>query len=91
MTERTRAANEEIADRRSMEVPDEDHEWQGQAAWGTGPDQHRDAILQPPPPQIPPAAEVAERAGRDGRGVWRMTVGPGILGAGAPHYAEVSG
>src|SRR5208282_6074203 len=27
MTERTRAANEEIADRLSMEVPDEDHEW----------------------------------------------------------------
>ena len=61
MIERTRAANEEIADRRSMEIPDEDHEWQGQPAWGTGADQHRDAILQPPPPQIPPAAEVAER------------------------------
>ena len=62
MTERTRAANEEIADRLSMEVPDEDHEWQGQQAWADGPALHRDAILQPPPPQIPPAAEVAERA-----------------------------
>ena len=30
MTERTRSANEELADRRSMEMPhEEDHEWQG--------------------------------------------------------------
>ena len=62
MTERTRAANEELADRRSLEVPDEDHEWQGQPAWADGSARQRDAILQPPPPQIPPAAEVAERA-----------------------------
>ena len=62
MLERARAANEEIADRRSMEVPDEDHEWQGQQAWADSPAQHRDAILQPPPPEIPAAAEVAERA-----------------------------
>ena len=62
MTERTRAANEEIASRRSLEVPDEDHEWQGQQAWPGTATLHRDAILQPPPPQIPPAAEVAERA-----------------------------
>jgi len=63
MAERTRAANEEIANRRSMEVPhEEDHEWQGQPAWAGGLAQHRDAILQPPPPEIPPAAEVAERA-----------------------------
>ena len=62
MAERTRAANEEIANRRSMEVPhDEDHEWQGQQAWPGSPALHRDAILQPPPPQIKPAAEVAER------------------------------
>ena len=33
MAERTRAANEELADRRSMEVPHEDHEWQGEQAW----------------------------------------------------------
>ena len=63
MTERTRAANEEIASRRSMEVPDEDHEWQGYQAWPDSMTLHRDAILQPPPPQIPPSAEVAERAG----------------------------
>ena len=62
MTERTRAANEEIADRRSLEVPDEDHEWQGQQAWPDSMSLTRDAILQPPPPQIPPAVEVAERA-----------------------------
>ena len=62
MTERTRAANEEIASRRSLEVPDEDHEWQGQQAWPGTATLHRDAILQPPPLQIPPAAEVAERA-----------------------------
>ena len=31
-------------------------------AWGEPAPTHRDAILQPPPPQIPPAAEVAERA-----------------------------
>ena len=60
--ERTRAANEELADRRSMEVPHEDHEWQGEQAWPDSPGRHRDAILQPPPPQIKPAAEVAERA-----------------------------
>ena len=63
MTERTRAANEELADRRSMEMPhEEDHEWQGSQAWPVSPGLHRDAILQPPPPQITPAAEVAERA-----------------------------
>jgi len=62
MAERTRAANEEIANRRSMEVPHEDHEWQGQQAWPDSMTLHRDAVLQPPPPQIPPAAEVAERA-----------------------------
>ena len=63
MAERTRAANEEIANRRSMEVPhEEDHEWQGYQAWPDSMSPHRDAILQPPPPQIQPAAEVAERA-----------------------------
>ena len=62
MTERTRAANEELASRHSMEEPDEDHEWQGRPAWAEGLDLQRDAILQPPPPTIPPAAEVAERA-----------------------------
>ena len=63
MAERTRAANEEIANRRSMEVPHhEDHEWQGQQAWPDSMTLHRDAVLQPPPPQIPPAGEVAERA-----------------------------
>ena len=63
MAERTRAANEEIANRRSMEVPhEEDHEWQGQQAWPDSMTLHRDAVLQPPPPQIQPAAEVAERA-----------------------------
>ena len=62
MAKRTRAANEELADRRSMEVPHEDHEWQGEQAWPASPGRHRDAILQPPPPQIKPAAEVAERA-----------------------------
>ena len=63
MAERTRAANEEIASRRSMEVPHkEDHEWQGQQAWPDSMTLTRDAILQPPPPQIQPAAEVAERA-----------------------------
>ena len=63
MAERTRAANEEIANRRSMEVPhEEDHEWQGYQAWPDSMSPHRDAILQPPPVQIQPAAEVAERA-----------------------------
>jgi AAA domain/TrwC relaxase len=63
MAERTRAANEELADRRSMEMPhEEDHEWEGSRAWPVSPALHRDAILQPPPPQIKSAAEVAERA-----------------------------
>jgi conjugative relaxase-like TrwC/TraI family protein len=62
MTERTRKANEEIADRRSMKVPDEDPELPGRHAWPASMTLTRDAILQPPPPQIPPAAEVAERA-----------------------------
>ena len=61
MTERTRAANEELANRRSMEIPDEqDHEWQGQPAWPDAGNLERDAILRPPPPEIRPAAEVAE-------------------------------
>ena len=63
MTERTRAANEEIASRRSLEVPhEEDHEWQGYQAWGQSSPMYRDAVLQPPPPEIKPAAEVADRA-----------------------------
>ena len=33
MAERNRAALERIDELRSMEVPDEDHEWEGQAAW----------------------------------------------------------
>jgi conjugative relaxase-like TrwC/TraI family protein len=62
MAERTTAANEEIADRLSMKMPDEDHEWGGQQAWPASMTLNRDAILQPPAPQIPPAAEVAEQA-----------------------------
>ena len=63
MTERTRVANEEIASRRSLEVPhEEDHEWQGYQAWGQPSPMYRDAVLQPPPPEIKPAAEVADRA-----------------------------
>ena len=62
MAERTRAANQEIADRQSQRIPHEDHEWQGEAAWPGSPVLHRDAVLQPSPPEIKPAAEVAERA-----------------------------
>ena len=62
MAERNRAALERIEELRSMEIPAEDHEWQGQQAWPEAAALQRDAILQPPKPEIRPAADVAERA-----------------------------
>ena len=47
---------------RSLRVPNEDHEWEDRRSVARAVGLHRDAILQPPKPEIRPAAEVAERA-----------------------------
>lgn len=56
--ERRRAAEDEIASRQSMVTPGEDHEMEGDAAWPDWRKRERDAILQPPKPEMEPAPEV---------------------------------
>jgi hypothetical protein len=60
---RRRAFREKLEERQALKVPSEDPDFDdiGPAfpAW-TPPD--RDAILQPPPPQIQPAAKILELA-----------------------------
>jgi conjugative relaxase-like TrwC/TraI family protein len=55
---------ERIADRESQRVPAEDHEWEDEGhAWPRMVAAERDAILQPPQPEIRPAPQVEpERA-----------------------------
>lgn len=50
------AFREKLAERQSVKVPAEDHEWEDLGhAWPDAPRIHRDAILQPPKPEIRPA------------------------------------
>jgi AAA domain/TrwC relaxase len=57
------AVRERVAQRVTERVPDEDHEWQDEGlAWPRLVAAERDAVLQPPQPEIRPAAAVAERA-----------------------------
>ena len=63
LAERNRAAMEKLEERRGLRVPNEDHEWEDEGeAWPDAVRLERDAIIQPPKPEIRPAAEVAERA-----------------------------
>jgi conjugative relaxase-like TrwC/TraI family protein len=58
------AFREKLAERQSVTVPAEDHEWEDLGhAWPDAPRMHRDAILQPPKPEIRPAEPVLQ-AGR---------------------------
>jgi hypothetical protein len=59
------AFREKLAERQSVKVPAEDHEWEDLGhAWPDAPCMHRDAILQPPKPEIRPAEPVLQ-AGRE--------------------------
>jgi hypothetical protein len=63
LAERNRAAREKLEERQGLRVPNEDHEWEDEGeAWPDAVRLQRDAIIQPPKPEIRPAAEVAERA-----------------------------
>jgi conjugative relaxase-like TrwC/TraI family protein len=62
MAERTRAAGEKLDERKAVRVPNEDHEWQDEGeAWPDMLRLERDAIIQPPKPEIRPAADLAQR------------------------------
>ena len=63
LAERTRAAREKVDERKAVRVPNEDHEWQDEGeAWPDMLRLDRDAIIQPPKPEIRPAAAVMQRA-----------------------------
>ena len=63
LADERRAVREELADRQSVRIPaaEADCGYEGQAwpAWAAA---HRDAILQPPKPDIRPAHAVLDRA-----------------------------
>ena len=63
LAERNRAAMAKIEEIRGLRVPNEDHEWEDLGeAWPDELRRERDAIIQPPKPEIRPAEPVAERA-----------------------------
>jgi hypothetical protein len=60
---------EKLADRQSVRMPAEDHEWEDLGhAWPEAPGLHRDAILQPPKPEIRPPDRAGEPARQAGAG-----------------------
>lgn len=63
LAERNRAAMAKIEEYRGLRVPSEDHEWEDEGeAWPQVGRLERDAVLQPPKPEIQPAPEVTEQA-----------------------------
>jgi hypothetical protein len=63
LAERNRAAMARIDERRGLVVPSEDHEWQDDGlAWPAEARRERDAVIQPPKPEIKPAEPVAQAA-----------------------------
>jgi conjugative relaxase-like TrwC/TraI family protein len=63
LAERNRSAREKLDELQSMRVPSEDPEAADEGlAWPEREARQRDAILQPPKPEIKPAAQVMERA-----------------------------
>jgi len=60
---RNRAARGKLDELKSVRVPGEDHEWEDEGqAWPGQLARQREAILQPPKPEIRPAEQVAELA-----------------------------
>jgi len=58
-----RAVRERLDERKGVRVPSQDPAYEDQGeAWPAWADRDRDAILQPPKPQMQPAPAVAERA-----------------------------
>ena len=63
LEEQNQAALAKIKEIEGLRVPNEDHEWEDEGeAWPDELRRERDAILQPPKPEIRPAEPVAERA-----------------------------
>ncbi len=60
--ERADQAAEELANRATQRVPSEVEDELGELAWGDRVVQEREAILQPPVPEVPPAPEVVRLA-----------------------------
>ena len=58
VAEQARKAADELADRQSMRMPGEDADIEGEQAWPDLVRAERDAVLQPPPPEVQPAPEV---------------------------------
>ena len=58
VAQQARRAADELADRQYMKVPGEDADIEGEAAWPELVRAERDAVLQPPPPEVQPAPEV---------------------------------
>jgi TrwC relaxase/AAA domain/Domain of unknown function (DUF5710) len=57
------ALQEKLDDRKAVRVPADDHEMQDEGeAWPALRPRERDAILQPPPPEMPASPRVIERA-----------------------------
>jgi hypothetical protein len=60
---RNREARERLDELKNVRVPGEDHEWEDEGqAWPGQLVRQREAILQPPRPEIRPAEQVAEMA-----------------------------
>ena len=63
LEEQNRAAMAKIEEVQGLRMPNEDPEWEDEGeAWPNELRRERDAILQPPKPEIKPAEPVAERA-----------------------------
>jgi hypothetical protein len=63
LAERNQATMAKIDERRGLRVPSEDHEWEDEGlAWPDEVRRERDAVIQPPKPEIKPAEPVAQAA-----------------------------
>jgi len=65
LAQERRAVRERLDERKGVRVPSEDPDYEDEGeAWPAWTERDRDAILQPPRPQMQPAPAVAERAAR---------------------------
>ena len=63
LAEERRAVREKLDERKGVRVPSEDPDREDEGeAWPAWAERDRDAVLQPPKPEMQPAAKVAERA-----------------------------
>ena len=68
LAERNRAALQKIEETKSLRMPAEDHEWEDIGeAWPDELRRERDAVIQPPKPEIKPAEPVAQAAAEANR------------------------